>query len=138
MGNGLGAGGTSIPFFLMDRLHNPIALENEYGRLLLELGLPGLLLWLAFIGWVARRWPAQMNDSWLLGRRVLWFLSLACFANGLLGTGLMTAIPQSALLFLGIGFLTTPAPMGRTAVAGRSSTTQHVRGQRHALADAVA
>jgi hypothetical protein len=138
MGNGMGAGGTSIPFFLMDLLHNPIGLENEYGRLLLELGLPGLLLWIAFMWWVVRRWPAQMDDSWLLGRRLLWFLSLASFANGLLGTGLMTAIPQSTLLFLGIGFLTTPAPMGRTVPAARSSTPALLRGRRHALADAVA
>jgi hypothetical protein len=138
MGNGMGAGGTSIPFFLIGLLQNPIGLENEYGRLLLELGLPGLFLWLAFILWIARQWPPRTDDSWWLGRRLLWCLSLACFANGLMGIGMMTAIPQSTLLFVGIGFLTTPAPMGRSAVAGRSSTTQVARGRRHALADAVA
>src|SRR5260370_2815203 len=30
MGNGLGGGGTSIPYFLQDRLRNQVALENEY------------------------------------------------------------------------------------------------------------
>jgi hypothetical protein len=108
IGNGMGAGGTSIPFFLVDLLHNPVGLENEYCRLMLEQGIPGLLLWLAFIVWVVQRRPHVPGDPWLLGRRLLWYLSLASFAIAALGTGLLTAIPQSMLFFLGIGFLTTP------------------------------
>src|SRR5262249_45669469 len=74
IGNGMGAGGTSIPFFLVDLLHNPVGLENEYCRLMLEQGIPGLVLWLAFIVWVVQRRPHLPGDPWLLGRRLLWYL----------------------------------------------------------------
>ena len=49
LGNGLGGGGTSIPYFLQDRIRHPVLLENEYARIVLELGLPGLGLWLVFL-----------------------------------------------------------------------------------------
>ena len=48
LGNGLGGGGTSIPYFLQDRLVNQVVIENEYGRIMLELGIPGLCIWVAF------------------------------------------------------------------------------------------
>src|SRR5439155_5194621 len=32
MGNGLGGGGTSVPYFLRDRVQSPVLIENEYGR----------------------------------------------------------------------------------------------------------
>src|SRR5205085_4043380 len=35
-GNGLGGGGTSIPYFLQRDINNSIAMENEYARIMLE------------------------------------------------------------------------------------------------------
>ena len=46
LGNGLGGGGTSVPYFLQDRIRNVVVMENEYARILLELGIPGLLIML--------------------------------------------------------------------------------------------
>ena len=100
MGNGLGGGGTSIPYFLQDRLTNPIGLENEYSVFALELGIPGLLLWVAFIFWLFRRPNSRVSQPWYIG---LWLARLYCFivfANALVGTGMMTSIPQTALLML--------------------------------------
>jgi hypothetical protein len=107
LGNGMGAGGTSLPYFLQHLVHNPVGLENEYSRILLEQGLPGLILWLTFIVWCGRRWPRERRDPWHFGRMLLWFLSMAIFAVALMGTGLMTAIPQSVMTFLGVGFAVT-------------------------------
>src|SRR5439155_6714444 len=36
IGNGLGGGGTSVPYFLQGRLEKPVVLENEYARIALE------------------------------------------------------------------------------------------------------
>jgi hypothetical protein len=111
LGNGLGGGGTSLPYFLRDLLTNPIGLENEYSRILLEQGWPGLLLWIVFVFWVFDRRPVNPRDPWHLGQRLLWYSCMASFALGMLGVGLLTAIPQTTLLFLGIGFLTTRQPL---------------------------
>ena len=67
LGNGLGAGGTSIPYFLQGRVLAPVVIENEYARILLELGLPGLILWAAFIVWTIMMRPYGDHDPWLLG-----------------------------------------------------------------------
>ncbi len=50
LGNGLGGGGTSVPYFLQGRIRNLVVMENEYARILLELGVPGLMMWVLFIG----------------------------------------------------------------------------------------
>jgi hypothetical protein len=115
LGNGMGAGGTSIPFFLMRYMSNPIGMENEYCRILLEQGLPGLMLWLGFICWIATRRPLDARDPWQFGKLLMWFASLALFVNALTGIGLMTAIPQSTMLFLGVGFATNPVVLRRRA-----------------------
>ena len=108
LGNGMGAGGTSMPYFLQGLVRDPVAIENEYGRILLELGLPGLLLWAAFIGWTITKRPRDPRDPWLLGKQLLWYSALTSFAVGLIGTGMLTAIPHTPLLFLAIGFMTSP------------------------------
>ena len=43
LGNGLGGGGTSLPYFLQDKVVRPVAIESEYGRIMLEQGIPGFL-----------------------------------------------------------------------------------------------
>jgi hypothetical protein len=105
MGNGLGGGGTSLPYFMESRVRNLVAIENEYGRILLEQGLPGLMLWVGFILWFLRRsWP-EAKGKWYLGQRMLWTAIAASFVDGLLGTGLLTSIPYTSVLLLGIGWL---------------------------------
>jgi hypothetical protein len=117
-GNGIGAGGTSIPFFLEHLVRDPVGIENEYGRILLEQGAAGLILWIAFILWFLGRRPADRRDSWQFGKILLWFFTLTSFAFAMIGTGLMTSVPGSMLFFLGVGFVTAPA----TALKGSQRT----------------
>jgi hypothetical protein len=127
LGNGLGGGGTSLPYFLQDRIKNLVSIENEYARITLEQGIPGLCLWIAFILWVLSRHSAQKEDSWHLGRRLAWFACAAYFVTGLLGTGLLTSIPQTCLMLLSTGWIAV-APMGERVATGR-----FVKHQRPAL-----
>lgn len=104
-GNGLGGGGTSIPYFLRRNIVNPVMMENEYARIMLEQGIVGLLIWVAFIFWLFSRRNSDPYDSWYLGRRLAWVGCGAAFATGLIGTGLLTSIPQSCLLLLMVGWI---------------------------------
>jgi hypothetical protein len=135
LGNGLGGGGTSVPFFLQHLIRNPVTMENEYCRILLEQGLVGLVLWSAFITWALMRPAPRPGDPWHLGCRLLWYGCLGSFAASLLGTGLMTAIPQTSLLFLSIGFLCvrgSRAPIRRRR--GKPKRAKRVVEPRQALA----
>lgn len=105
LGNGLGGGGTSIPYFLSDRIQNPVGMENEYARIMLEQGLIGLGLWIAFIVWLFTRQVGDPSDPWFLGRRLAWVTCAAYFAAGLIGTGLLTSIPQTCLFLLSVGWV---------------------------------
>lgn len=126
LGNGLGGGGTSIPYFLQSRLENVVLMENEYARIMLEQGVPGLLLWIAFVAWVLTRRSRGGTDGWVLGRRLAWWVAASSFAMGLIGTGLLTAIPQTCLFLLGTGWVAVRmAPQERRArtLAGRPRTS---------------
>ena len=70
LGNGLGGGGTSIPYFLQDRLKNPVVIENEYGRILLEIGIPGLCLWAAFLISAIGGGHAPRTSNWRIGWQI--------------------------------------------------------------------
>jgi hypothetical protein len=107
-GNGLGAGGTSIPAFLHNLVQNPVGIENEYGRILLEQGLAGLALWIVFVIWFLGRRPVAPRDSWQFGKTLMWCLCLASFVSAMIGVGLMTSIPSSSIFFLSIGFVCGP------------------------------
>lgn len=104
-GNGLGGGGTSIPYFLQDRIINPIGMENEYARIMLEQGLVGLFIWVLFIVWLLSRRDRDPYDSWYLGRRLAYVSCFVFFVSALIGTGLLTSIPQSSLFFLLVGWV---------------------------------
>jgi hypothetical protein len=105
MGNGLGGGGTSIPYFLQDRVKDSVAIENEYGRILLETGIPGLLIWVIFIFWtVARTVP---DGEWGLALRLTRNLLAISFATAVIGTGLLTWIPGTPMLLAFMGWTTT-------------------------------
>ncbi|HEX8501833.1 MAG TPA: hypothetical protein VF659_14715 [Pyrinomonadaceae bacterium] len=106
MGNGLGGGGTSIPYFLEGRVREPLYyMENEYARIALEQGALGLCLWAGFLAWLFTRRTTRRGDEWFLGRRMLWAAAAVFFATGMIGKGLLTSIPGTALLLLSIGWL---------------------------------
>ena len=134
IGNGLGGGGTSIPFFLQDRLRNPIGMENEYARIVAEQGLPGLILWLLFIVWMLRRAVVRRSHQLFLARRLAYVTCAVFFAIGLIGTGLFTAIPQTALMLLYVGWIVVP-PWSRVQTIPQSARRPSASG---ALAPAVA
>ena len=119
MGNGLGGGGTSIPYFLASQVRNPIGLESEYSLILCEQGIIGLTLWVGFIIWFLSRFKSVFaKGPWATGRRLIWCLSVFGLGSGLLGMGLLTAVPQTAILILGIGFVA--APMASEAAQKRT------------------
>jgi hypothetical protein len=108
LGNGLGGGGTSVPYFLQDRIRNVVVMENEYARILLELGIPGLLMWVLFIGWVLTRGQIKTADMFYFGRRLA-YVAVACtFATGLIGTGMLTSVPSTAIVLLLTGWIVVP------------------------------
>jgi hypothetical protein len=103
MGNGMGGGGTSLPGFAQGLLKQQVMLENEYARILLEQGLPGLLLWVGFIVWFFLQ-RISLDDSARLSKTLLWFLTAIYFSTAWIGVGLMTSVPHTTLLFLGLGY----------------------------------
>lgn len=105
MGNGLGGGGTSIPYFLEGLVRSPITMENDFGRIALELGVIGLLLWLAFIVWFVTSSSAFAKADWAGGRKVAWFCVMAYWFTGLIGLGTLTAIPQTVTFLLLMGWV---------------------------------
>lgn len=104
-GNGLGGGGTSIPYFLEDRIHNRVVLENEYARIVLEQTVIGLGLWIAFIGWFMFRRFTRSASHWGLGQQLGWIACVAYFGTGMIGTGLLTSIPQTVLMLFCMGWV---------------------------------
>jgi hypothetical protein len=108
LGNGLGGGGTSIPYFLQDRLRNPVAIENEYGRILLEQGIPGLGLWVALVLTVIFGGSAERAGPWRVGLLLAKVTTVLAFGTAFIGTGLLTAIPGTAMLLLFMGWICAP------------------------------
>ena len=107
LGNGLGSGvGTSMPYFLEDRAPAQKGLENEYARIAVETGIPGLFMWLLFVAWAVTQRGRPRSDNWSLASRVTRAAAATSFVFGLTGTGLLTSIPQTALLMLSIGWFT--------------------------------
>jgi hypothetical protein len=122
MGNGLGGGGTSIPYFLQGQVRRPIGMESEYARLLCEQGIIGLLLWVAFVGWfLSRVRSAFSKGPWGTFRKLSWCLSAVCLGTAGIGIGLFNAIPQTIMLFLSMVLsvtpmrATAPTPLSRRA-----------------------
>ena len=126
LGNGLGGGGTSIPYFLEERLRNPVAIENEYARILLEVGIPGLLLWIAFIMSAIGGAQSDRAGPWTVGWRLARVTVVLYFGTAFIGTGLLTAIPGTGLLLLMTGWLCVPKLKPRV----RPRFRRHGRGPR--------
>lgn len=105
LGNGLGGGGTSMPYFLLHLVRDPMPVENQYATIMLEQGLPGLMLWFGFIVWAMTRRTPLGDRGWRLARRLGWVACVALFLTGFIGQGLFTAIPPTPLLFIWTGWL---------------------------------
>jgi hypothetical protein len=104
-GLGLGGGGTSVPYFLESRVNRPIAIESEFGRIHLETGIVGLIAWVGFLIFAFTRHRPHLQDPWFLGIRLAWFCNFTFLMIGLIGIGLMTAIPCSAVLLMSLGWV---------------------------------
>lgn len=120
LGNGLGGGGTSMPYFLRDRVRDAVSVENQYGTIMLELGLPGLVLWLSALGWVLLRAGRANKGSWTMTKRTGRLATFCYVVAGTIGTGMFTSVPQSCLLLLTMGWLTVDeeqpqGPVGQAA-----------------------
>lgn len=115
LGAGLArAAGTSIPFFLADLASPHIGLENEYGRIVVEQGLPGLAIWLTFIAWTVTR-RIHGGTAWTFGRLAMRSFLVIVWATAFIGTGMLTSVPGTAVVLLFMGQL---AASTRSAVPG--------------------
>jgi hypothetical protein len=127
MGNGLGGGGTSIPYFLEGQVRNPIGMENEYARILSEQGVIGLLLWLGFVVWFLGRAPCAFAKSpWATTRRLTWSFTAFAFSTAWIGLGMLTSIPGTLILIITMGW--TSVPEERASVVPSAS---RARPERH-------
>ena len=106
-GAGMGSSyGTSIPYFLADRAPAAIGLENEYSRILVDQGLIGLGLWLAFLVWLFHLPPPlHLDVSWGLGLVFMYALVVTNWLTAFMGAGTLSSIPGSVLLLVQMGVL---------------------------------
>jgi predicted permease len=82
-----------------------VAIESEWGRIVLETGLVGLAAWIAFLIWAFTRPHPKRDDGASLAFRLAWFLCLTFFATGFIGIGLFTSIPSTAILLILVGWM---------------------------------
>src|SRR6185503_8847018 len=106
-GAGMGSSvGTSLPYFLADRAPVAIGLENEYSRILVDQGLVGLGLWVAFLVWLLHRPPPlRLDVSWGLCVVFMFALVLTNWLTAFIGSGTLSSIPGSVLLLTQMGIL---------------------------------
>jgi O-antigen ligase len=129
MGNGMGAGGTSIPFFLQAYLTNAVGLENEYSRILLEQGLIGLGIWIAFIIWLVLR-KIDRKDPAYATKKICWIYSVVVLLTSWIGVGMMTTVPGTVLLMLAIGICVAPS-LGELGQPSFAITMMNLSGNMH-------
>jgi hypothetical protein len=80
-------------------------MESEYARLCLEEGIPGVLLWIWFVGWallVDPRGYRKFGGSLEAGG---WAVSVLAWIQAAVGTGLLASVPVTLLLFIYMGAL---------------------------------
>lgn len=119
VGVGLGGGsGTSYPSFLKSYAPKAVGAENEYVRIAVEQGIPGLILWCAFAFWILRHVPRVGDRRALLVYRSIYAYVFVSWSTAFLGTGLLMSIPITILLMLYMGRLATMgSPRARAPVA---------------------
>ena len=93
LGNGLGGGGTSVPYFPPE----PDPQRRRHGERVradpARARHSGLLMWVLFIGWIFTRRHIREDDMFYFGRRLAYVACACTFATGLIGTGLFTSVP---------------------------------------------
>ena len=95
-----------MPYFLAGEVRNPIGMENEYARILSEQGFIGLLLWLSFLAWfIFRGRTSFARGFWSTPRRLIWCMTAIGFGTAWIGVGLLTAIPGTLLIMVGMGWV---------------------------------
>ncbi len=102
-----------MPYFLANRVRSVGVIESEYGRIMLEQGIPGLLLWLGFAIWVVAQGVQRRTEPWAIGHRLAWVAVAASLLTGFLGLGLFASVPQSYVFCLLIGWIVTARVRGR-------------------------
>jgi hypothetical protein len=124
MGRGMGAGGTNIPFWLLQYMNGAnMLIENEYGRLVLEQGLVGLFLWLAFIFFWFQQ-PLDKKESLFPAKALLWANCLVWFSTMFIGVGAFISVPAAALQFLSLGFVFSGLGLGTRFSGIRNDCTE--------------
>jgi hypothetical protein len=117
-GNGLGGGGTSMPFFLASRVNNPLVIESEIGRIQLETGVLGLFSWVCFLLWVFTRRQGNPQLPMFLGRRLAYFGVVTYSSMAFIGLGLLTSIPASAFFLMEMGWISVSCGEGLLEMHG--------------------
>lgn len=103
LGRGLGsAAGTSIPYFLQDIARPQYGMENEYARIVLEEGIAGLLLWVLLIASILLGDPRKLGGPFEGG---IWGVCIAAWVQAFVGTGVLSSIPGTMILFVYMGVL---------------------------------
>lgn len=105
LGNGLGCS-SSIPYFLQHLAPRQIEIENEYGRMVAELGWPGLLMWLAFLVWLLGTPPRfRVDDPGSNTVALSYSLLLGAWGTAFMGTGILMSVPGTSLMMVLMGLV---------------------------------
>jgi hypothetical protein len=119
MGAGLAsAWGTSVPYFLMNTtgFHDQIGMENEFGHILVEQGLVGLVLWVSLAVWSTLR---ERPKSEAVSPTAIGLMRLTPafrWATAFIGVGLLWSTPTASILFAMMGLnLVRAEPVRRAA-----------------------
>jgi len=81
-------------------------MENEYCRILIDQGLVGLFMWLAFLFWLLYRPPPlRLDVPWGIGIIFMYALTITNWVTAFTGAGTLSTIPGSVLLLIQMGVL---------------------------------
>jgi hypothetical protein len=72
---------------------------------MLEEGIPGLLIWIAFIVWVMFRPLPKESNPWRLSLRLSRMYLFISFTTMVLGSGMLNAVPNTAFLLMLVGWV---------------------------------
>ncbi len=102
LGAGMGsAWGTNTPSFLARYAPRPVGMENEFARILVDTGIMGLAIWIAFLLWYSAQVPSGRKNqrpppAILLG----YGITLSVWITSWIGGGTMAAVPAAGMMFL--------------------------------------
>ncbi len=124
LGNGLGGGGTSMPYFLRERSQPAELLHGERVRAhrAWSRACSASACGPAFIVWLFTRRTCGAQTRGTSGRRLTWVACAAFFATGMIGKGLLTSIPGTALMLLGAGWIAVRRSRWQARSRGRRTS----------------